>query len=86
MVAAVLAACHRLRIVTGQARLLLAEVKPLQQMSAAAKRFAVGDFSYRVKVHGNDELSDLANAFNDMANALDKLENSRRSPCWRLFR
>ena len=54
-------------------------VKPLQQMSAAAKRFAVGDFSYRVKVHGNDELSDLANAFNDMANALDKLENSRRS-------
>lgn len=54
-------------------------VKPLQQMSAAAKRFAVGDFSYRVKVHGNDELSDLGNAFNDMANALDKLENSRRS-------
>ncbi len=54
-------------------------IKPLQQMSAAAKRFAVGDFSYRVKVRGNDELSDLGNAFNEMANALDKLENSRRS-------
>ena len=54
-------------------------VTPLQQMSAAAKSFAVGDFSYRVKVKGNDELTDLAYAFNDMADALDKLESSRRS-------
>ena len=49
-------------------------VTPLQQMSAAAKRFAVGDFSYRVKIDSNDELSDLGYAFNDMAEALDKLE------------
>ena len=54
-------------------------VTPLQQMSAAAKRFAVGDFSYRVKIDSNDELSDLGYAFNEMADALDKLENSRRS-------
>lgn len=54
-------------------------VTPLQQMSTAANRFAVGDFSYRVKVSGNDELADLATAFNDMADALDKLESSRRS-------
>ncbi len=54
-------------------------VTPLQQMSTAAKRFAVGDFSYRVKVEGNDELADLGYAFNDMADALDKLESSRRS-------
>ncbi len=54
-------------------------VTPLQQMSVAANRFAVGDFSYRVKVSGNDELADLGNAFNDMADALDKLESSRRS-------
>ena len=54
-------------------------VTPLQQMSAAAKRFAVGDFSYRVNVRSNDELADLGNAFNDMADALDKLESSRRS-------
>ena len=54
-------------------------VTPLQQMSAAAKRFAVGDFSYRVKINSNDELSDLGYAFNEMADALDKLENSRRS-------
>ncbi len=54
-------------------------ITPLQQMSAAAKRFAVGDFSYRVKIDSNDELADLGYAFNDMADALDKLENSRRS-------
>lgn len=54
-------------------------VTPLQQMSIAAKRFAVGDFSYRVKINSNDELSDLGYAFNDMADALDKLESSRRS-------
>lgn len=54
-------------------------ITPLQQMSAAAKRFAVGDFSYRVKVNSDDELADLGNAFNDMADALDKLESSRRS-------
>ena len=54
-------------------------VTPLQQMSTAAKRFAVGDFSYRVNISGNDELADLGTAFNDMADALDKLESSRRS-------
>ncbi len=54
-------------------------VTPLQQMSKAAKQFAVGDFSYRVKVEGDDELADLGRAFNDMADALDVLESSRRS-------
>lgn len=54
-------------------------VKPLQQMSRATKKFAVGDFSYRIKITGNDELTDLALAFNDMADALDVLESSRRS-------
>lgn len=54
-------------------------VTPLQQMSAAAKAFAVGDFSYRVQISSNDELSDLGYAFNEMADALDKLESSRRS-------
>ncbi len=54
-------------------------VTPLQQMSLAAKKFAVGDFSYRVNIKTNDELSDLGYAFNEMADALDKLESSRRS-------
>lgn len=54
-------------------------VKPLKQMSTAAKKFAIGDFSYRVKVKGEDELAELGKAFNDMANSLDALESSRRS-------
>ncbi|MDE6767331.1 MAG: HAMP domain-containing histidine kinase, partial [Eubacterium sp.] len=54
-------------------------VRPLRQMSVAAKKFAIGDFSYRVKVSGEDELSELGRAFNDMADALDSLESSRRS-------
>ncbi len=52
---------------------------PLQQMSDAAKMYAAGDFSYRVNISGNDELSHLGNSFNQMADALDKLESSRRS-------
>jgi signal transduction histidine kinase len=54
-------------------------VKPLKEMSTAAKKFAIGDFSYRVKVRGDDELADLGRAFNDMADSLDTLESSRRS-------
>lgn len=54
-------------------------VKPLKQMSVAAKKFAIGDFSYRVKISGEDELAELGRAFNDMADALDTLESSRRS-------
>lgn len=54
-------------------------VKPLKEMSDATKKFAIGDFSYRVKVSGSDELSQLGEAFNDMADSLDALESSRRS-------
>lgn len=54
-------------------------VKPLKEMSTATKKFAVGDFSYRVKVTGSDELAELGRAFNDMADSLNVLESSRRS-------
>ena len=37
--------------------------RPLREMSQAAKKFAVGDFSSRVKVRGNDEMAELAVAF-----------------------
>lgn len=54
-------------------------INPMREMSKATKAFSDGDFSYRVVVAGNDELSDLAEAFNSMAGALGKLEASRRS-------
>ena len=53
--------------------------KPLQQMSTATKHYADGDFSYKVDVCGNDELTELAKAFNSMAMSLSVTESSRRS-------
>jgi signal transduction histidine kinase len=53
--------------------------KPLRQMSYATKRYASGDFSYRVNVKGDDELAELATGFNAMAKDLATLESSRRS-------
>lgn len=54
-------------------------MKPLQQMSKAARQFAHGDFSYRVHIHSNDEMAELADSFNEMASELATLEGSRRS-------
>lgn len=54
-------------------------VKPLQQMSEATRKYAEGDFSYRVRLKGDDELASLAEAFNSMARDLATLEASRRS-------
>lgn len=53
--------------------------RPLREMSEATKRYAEGDFSYKVKVHGRDEVAELANAFNTMAMSLSTLESTRRS-------
>lgn len=54
-------------------------VKPLRQMSAAAKSFGAGDFSVRVPVTSADEVGQLAVAINNMANSLSNSEGMRRS-------
>lgn len=54
-------------------------VKPLSEMSDAAKRFAKGDFSKRVRVRRTDEIGQLSIAFNNMADSLSKSEDTRRS-------
>lgn len=53
--------------------------KPLKEMAKASKQYAVGDFSYKVTVKGDDELAELAKSFNKMATSLSALESSRRS-------
>lgn len=53
--------------------------RPLQQMSKAAKAFGKGDFTTRVRVTGNDEIGELAKAFNNMADSLASSEGMRRS-------
>lgn len=53
--------------------------EPLREMSNAARSFAAGHFDVRVKVKGRDEVSELAEAFNQMADSLANLEEMRRS-------
>lgn len=54
-------------------------VKPLRQMSAAARSFGEGDFSTRVPVTSRDEVGQLAVSFNNMADSLTNSEGMRRS-------
>jgi len=54
-------------------------VAPLRHMSKAAKAFASGQLDVRVPVIGDDEISELAIAFNNMASSMATLENTRRS-------
>ena len=55
-------------------------VQPLRKMTAAAKKFARGDFSTRVEVtKPNSEVAELAAAFNNMADSLQSLEKMRNS-------
>ncbi len=54
-------------------------IHPLKSMTRAAKKFAKGDFSERIAVHGKDEVSELAVAFNNMAESLESLESMRNS-------
>ena len=53
--------------------------RPLKEMSQAVRHYAEGDFSFKVNVRGNDEVSELAQAFNSMAMSLSSQESSRRS-------
>ena len=53
-------------------------VSPLRSMSRAAKEFASGHFDARVPVSGNDEVAELAVAFNNMAATLQHSEETRR--------
>ena len=52
-------------------------ISPLREMGLAAKKFAKGEFETRVSVRGRDEVSELAIAFNQMAQSLENLEKMR---------
>ncbi len=53
-------------------------VSPLRAMNKASREFASGHFDARVTVNGNDEVAELADAFNVMANSLQHSEETRR--------
>ncbi len=54
-------------------------VRPIRQMSHATKQFAQGKLDVRVPVKGNDEVAELAIAFNNMASTLEKNEETRQT-------
>lgn len=50
---------------------------PIKQISKAVKSYAKGNFDVRIPVNGEDEISTLALAFNNMAKDLSKLEKTK---------
>lgn len=55
------------------------QVRPLKEMAEAARKFGRGEFDVRVTGYEGrcDEISELADAFNSMANSLEKVESQR---------
>lgn len=53
-------------------------INPLGEINNAAKRFASGEVDKRVYVESQDEIGELAESFNIMAESLEKVENNRR--------
>ncbi|MFC1960330.1 sensor histidine kinase [Chloroflexota bacterium] len=53
-------------------------VRPIEDVSAASKHIAAGHYGERLPVGANDELGDLTQNFNRMAEALDQTEAMRQ--------
>jgi len=57
-------------------------LKPVREAARIATQFTAGDFSQRMKVYSQDEISILGNAFNEMSESLEqqiaRLENLSR--------
>lgn len=56
-------------------RIILA---PLAKINAVAKKIAKGEVEKRVEIVSNDEIGELAESFNSMADNIEKVENHRR--------
>jgi PAS domain S-box-containing protein len=57
--------------------------RPLAQLDAGAQALARGEFGYEIELRGNDELSDLARAFNYAAQQLHKFyDDIKRSEAY----
>jgi len=53
-------------------------LRPIRELTVAARKLAEGDLTQRVPIHGKDELATLGTTFNSMADSLQQAEESRR--------
>lgn len=53
-------------------------INPINDINSAAKKLAKGDVERRVEVKSRDEIGELAESFNIMADSLEKVDNNRR--------
>ena len=58
---------------------------PLTRMTVTTREIAAGNFSVRVSAVTQDEVGQLAGAFNRMAESLEKIENLRRTLMFERF-
>ena len=75
LLVAAVAGLSAVLLILGLSRRIFA---PVQALTAAARRMEAGDLSQRVEITSQDEIGDLARAFNGMANGLARLEGLRR--------
>ena len=53
-------------------------INPLNEINIAARRLARGDVGKRVNITSNDEIGELANSFNVMAESIEESDKNRR--------
>jgi signal transduction histidine kinase len=75
LLVAVAAGLGAVLLILGLSRRILG---PVEALTAAARRMEAGDLSQRVEITSDDEIGDLARAFNRMADGLARLEELRR--------
>jgi len=76
VIAGLLAGALGLVLALGLAYTLL---RPVRDLTLAARKLSEGDLTQRVAIHGDDELATLGHAFNQMADSLQQAEESRRA-------
>lgn len=53
-------------------------IKPLGEINSVARKIAKGEVDKRVDIKSDDEIGELVESFNFMADSLEKVENNRR--------
>lgn len=53
-------------------------IKPLSEINLTAEKISKGEVNKRVNINTNDEIGELAQSFNLMADSIEKVDNNRR--------